>query len=51
MSMVYENIVAAIDEFDFSNYGLDEIEDTKFEDHARDWIHALAARIQEKIAR
>ena len=51
MSMVYEEIVEAIKEFPFDAYGLDEIEDTKEEAWAQDWIHALAAQIQEKIAR
>lgn len=51
MSNVYENIVEAIDEFDFSDYGLHEVEDTKHEAWAQHWVHGLARLIQEKIAR
>lgn len=51
MSMVYENIVAAIEDFDFGDYGFDEVEFTKDDPDTREWIHGLAAAIQEKIAR
>jgi hypothetical protein len=51
MSMVYESIIEAIDKFNFGDYGLDEVEDTKYEYSTRDWVYALAAKIKEEIAR
>ena len=45
-SELYESIVESIHEFDFSNYGLDEVEDTKREPWTQDWIQALARNIE-----
>lgn len=47
MSMRYERIVQAIKDFDFSDWNLDEIEDTKYEAWSQEWIHALAQKIEE----
>jgi hypothetical protein len=52
-SELYDSIVQSIKEFDFSNYGLDEVDATKNEesvpDWARgseDWVYALASNIE-----
>jgi tetrahydromethanopterin S-methyltransferase subunit G len=44
-SELYESVVKSIREFNFANYGLDEIEDTKEDRWAQEWIHALARNI------
>ena len=51
MSMVYEGIVQAIEDFDFGNYGLDDVEFTKDDPTTRDWIYDLASKIKENISR
>lgn len=51
MSQVYEEIVKAIDAFDFGDYSFDMVDETKHDPDTREWIYDLAAKIQEAIAR
>lgn len=46
-SELYHSVVQSIHSFDFSNYGLDNVEDTKNEVWSQEWIDALAAKIDK----
>jgi len=45
-SELYDSIVQSIKDFSFGAYNLDEIEDTKEEPWAQEWIQALARKIE-----
>lgn len=46
-SELYRSVVKSIKEFDFSIYGLYTVEDTKEERWAKEWISALANKIDK----
>lgn len=45
-SELYDSIVQSIKEFNFGDYSLDEVEDTKEDPWAQDWIEDLARKIE-----
>jgi hypothetical protein len=47
MSELFQSIVNSISDFDFSDYGLDEVEWTKAETAATAWLYDLAHKIEE----
>lgn len=49
MSAEFHNIVKAIVRFDFSDYGLDDVEETKHDTATSEWIYDLAHEIERTL--
>lgn len=47
MSELFQSIVASIEEFDFGNYGFDDVEFTKDNPETRAWLYDLAHKIDK----
>lgn len=45
MSELFHSIVKSIEDFDFSNYGLDDVEFTKEDTATTAWLYDLAHKI------
>lgn len=46
MSELFQSIVESIDQFDFGDYGLDNVEETKEDTATTDWLYDLAYKIE-----
>lgn len=47
MSELKQSIIQSLMEFNFGNYGLDAVEETKEDTATTEWVYDLATKIEE----